>query len=81
MRFLQNKIGAAINFHLRKNTNAKNKAEVVGMKKRFNSNKCLDCSNHVPAYLNFYCERHWEKYLNEKLVTDDAKKIIIDSKR
>lgn len=53
-----------------------NKAEVVGMKKKFNANKCLDCNNHVPAYLNFYCEDHWKKYLNEKLVTEDAKKII-----
>jgi hypothetical protein len=45
--------------------------------RKYNNKKCLDCYSHVPIYLNFYCEDCWKKHLNEKLVTDDAKKIII----
>jgi hypothetical protein len=46
------------------------------VRKSFDQSKCLDCDKKVPAYLNFYCEDHWKQYLNEKLETDDAKKIV-----
>jgi NMD protein affecting ribosome stability and mRNA decay len=31
------------------------------------SKKCVECGDHVPAYLNFLCEECWKKALNEKL--------------
>lgn len=33
--------------------------------------KCVECGDHVPAYLNYLCESCWRKALNEKL--DDEK--------
>lgn len=28
---------------------------------------CVECGDHVPAYLNYLCESCWRKALNEKL--------------
>ena len=62
----------------RQTTGSKTKGSCLDMRKPFKyiKNSCLDCNNHVPVYLNFYCEECWKKHLNAKLVTDDAKKII-----
>jgi NMD protein affecting ribosome stability and mRNA decay len=35
--------------------------------------KCVECGDHVPAYMNFLCESCWKKALNEKLQEEDKK--------
>lgn len=71
MQTLQNAIAAIKYFQPRKDTNAKTKAEVVGMKKKFDHKKCIECGDHVPAYQNFYCEKCWRDALNAKLEADE----------
>jgi hypothetical protein len=43
--------------------------------KTYKSKKCVECGDHVPAYMNFLCETCWGKALNEKLLEDDRKRL------
>jgi hypothetical protein len=47
------------------------------VRKTFNHNECIECKGPKEPYLNYYCYDCYKEILNEKLVTDDAKKIII----
>jgi NMD protein affecting ribosome stability and mRNA decay len=47
---------------------------VINLKKvKEMAKKCVECGDHVPAYMNFLCESCWKKALNEKLQEDDKK--------
>jgi NMD protein affecting ribosome stability and mRNA decay len=42
--------------------------------------KCVECGDHVPAYLNYLCESCWQKALNAKLLEDKQDQEHIDVK-
>lgn len=38
--------------------------------------KCVECGDHVPAYLNYLCEKCWKIALNEKLEQEDKNEVL-----
>ena len=40
--------------------------------------QCVECENHVPIYLNYFCEECWRDALNEKFEKDKYKELAKD---
>jgi hypothetical protein len=36
-----------------------------------NKKRCVECGGHVPAYMNYLCEKCWAEALTEKLKQED----------
>lgn len=80
MQILQNTIAAIKYFqHHRSNTNGQTKNKKEG--DLMGSIKCVECGDHVPAYLNYLCEDCWREALNAKLEAEDAAEFIEQAKR
>jgi hypothetical protein len=79
MRLLQNTIGAIKHFQHRQAAESQPNQKRVG--DWMNASKCIECSGHVPVYLNYFCETCWKDALNAKLVVEDATEFVEQAKR